>query len=47
MCIYKPDTQKVIDTENSIVITREKRGWRIVKGTGGREYGDRRRFDFG
>ena len=40
------DKQKLMDTDNSMVVTRGKGGV-VVKGEGGQIHGDRRRFDFG
>ena len=43
----KTNKQKLIDTDNSLVVTRGKRRRREVdKGKEGQLYGDRRRFDF-
>lgn len=43
------DKQKLIDTDNNIVVTRGKGRWREVEnGKAGQIlYGDLRRFDFG
>ena len=39
--------QKLIDIDNSIVVTRGKGDGGIVKYKGGQIYGDRQRFDLG
>ena len=41
-----PNKQKLIDTDNSTVVTRGKGGELVVKGKWTQLYGDGRRFDF-
>ena len=43
----KQEKKNLTDTDNSMVVTRGKRGGRVVKGKRGEIYGDEKRFDFG
>ena len=43
----KQDKQRLIDTDNSVVVSKGNGGWKVAEDKGGQTWGDGRRLDLG